>query len=63
MFKQDRIIPVSKINTTVGDLIEVISQVAGKTGKTLDEGRALAILTLEDLLRKNNITHIRMSAR
>lgn len=41
------------IETTIGDLIEAITQVALETGKTENEGYALASLAIESILRRN----------
>jgi hypothetical protein len=42
-----------KIQTTIGDLIAAISEIALKAGKTEAEGYHLASLTLQSILRKN----------
>jgi len=42
-----------KIQTTIGDLIAAISDVALKAGKTEAEGYELASLTLQSILKKN----------
>jgi hypothetical protein len=42
-----------RIQTTIGDLIEVITQIALEAGKTETEGYRLASLTIESILRKN----------
>ncbi len=44
------------INTTMGDLIEAITQIALKAAKSQQEGYALASLAIQDILKKNNIT-------
>ncbi len=41
------------IQTTIGDLIEVISEIALEAGKSEAEGYRLASLTIESILRKN----------
>ena len=51
-----------RINTTVGDLIEAIAQIALEASGTEEEGYALATLAMENILRKNRIRHIRTSA-
>ena len=39
------------INTTIGDLIEAITDIALQAGKTEEEGYRLASFTIEKLLR------------
>ena len=39
------------INTTLGELVEAITDIALQAGKTEEEGYALASLTLEKILR------------
>jgi len=41
-----------KIETTIGDLIEAITDVALQAGKTEEEGYRLASFTIEKLLRE-----------
>jgi hypothetical protein len=41
----------SKIETTIGDLIEAITDIALQAGKTEEEGYKLASFTIEKLLR------------
>lgn len=43
----------SRISTTIGDLIEAITQIALEAGKTEEEGYRLASLTIESILRRN----------
>lgn len=43
-----------QIHTTIGDLIEAITQIALEAGKTEKEGYKLASLTLESILRRAN---------
>ena len=59
--KQDVYSP-TRIETTVGELIEVISQIALEAGKSEQEGYALATLAIESILRRNRIRHIKTSA-
>ena len=40
------------INTTIGDLIEAITDIALQAGKTEEEGYRLASFTIEKLLRE-----------
>jgi hypothetical protein len=42
-----------QVQTTIGDLIEVITEIALEAGKTEAEGYRLASLTIESILRKN----------
>ena len=47
-------IPVSNkntIKTTIGDLVEAITEIALQAGKTEQEGYKLASLTIEKILR------------
>lgn len=41
-----------KIETTIGDLIEAITDIALQAGKTEEEGYRLASFTIEKLLRE-----------
>lgn len=41
------------IDTTIGDLVEAITQIALESGKTEEEGYTLASLAIESLLRRN----------
>ena len=52
-----------RIDTTIGDLVEAISLIADQAGKTREEGRALTILALEDMLRRYRVKNIKTSAR
>lgn len=40
------------IETTIGELVEVITQIALEAGKTEEEGYRLAALTIEKILRR-----------
>ena len=42
---------MTTINTTLGELVEAITDIALKAGKTEEEGYALASFTIEKLLR------------
>lgn len=42
-----------KIQTTIGDLVEAVTQIALEAGKTEQEGYKLASATLEMILRRN----------
>ena len=41
------------IHTTVGDLVEAVTQIALKAAKSQEEGYQLASLTLQKMLRHN----------
>lgn len=41
------------IDTTIGDLVEAITQIALESGKTEEEGYTLASMAIESLLRRN----------
>ena len=41
-----------KLETTIGDLIEAITEVALQAGKTEEEGYRLASFTIEKILRE-----------
>ena len=45
--------PAEKIQTTIGDLIEAVTQIALEAGKTEQEGYKLASMTLEKIFLKN----------
>lgn len=47
------------VETTIGDLIEAITDVAIKAGRTEDEGYRLASFTIEKLLRDKRHKDIR----
>ncbi|HMO02082.1 MAG TPA: hypothetical protein PKD37_00780 [Oligoflexia bacterium] len=42
----------NKLEVTMGDLIEVVSQIALRAGKTEEEGYLLASLALSDMLSR-----------
>ena len=42
-----------RIETTIGDLIEAVTQIALEAGKSEAEGYQLASATLESILRRN----------
>ena len=44
---------IKTIETTVGELIEAVTQIALETGRTEEEGYELASLTLENILRRS----------
>ena len=44
-----------RIDTTIGELIEAITQIALEAGKTEEEGYQLAALTIERILRRNRL--------
>lgn len=44
---------VNTIHTTIGDLVEAVTQIALEAGKTEAEGYRLASLTVETILRKS----------
>ena len=46
-----------RIDTTIGDLIEAITQIALEAGKTEEEGYQLAALTIERIIRRNRLDH------
>ena len=41
------------LETTFGDLVEAVTQIALEAGKTEEEGYRLASLALQDMLRRN----------
>jgi hypothetical protein len=41
------------IDTTIGDLVEAITQIALESGKTEEEGYELASIAIESILRRN----------
>lgn len=52
MVKEDLPKSVEKIETTIGELIEAVTQIALESGRTEEEGYALASLTIENMLRR-----------
>lgn len=52
-----------KINTTIGELIEALTQVAIEAGNTEKEGYRLASLALTDLLKHRRAVRGRKSER
>jgi hypothetical protein len=47
---------IAKIETTIGELVETITQIALETGKSEQEGYELASLAIENILRRNSRT-------
>jgi hypothetical protein len=45
---------VERITTTIGELIEAVTEIALQAGKTEQEGYKLASLTIETILRRNH---------
>jgi hypothetical protein len=41
------------IETTIGELVEVITQIAMESGKSEQEGYKLAAMTIENILRRS----------
>lgn len=46
---------MEQVQTTIGDLIETITQIALEAGKTEAEGYELASLTLSKILRRRAV--------
>lgn len=44
---------IQKIETTIGELIEAITEIALEAGKSEQDGYKLASLTIENILRRN----------
>ena len=44
---------MDKIETTIGDLVEAITQIALESGKSEEEGYELASIAIESILRRN----------
>jgi hypothetical protein len=44
---------MEKIDTTIGDLVEAITQIALESGKSEEEGYELAAVAIESILRRN----------
>jgi len=55
MDKQTLVYTLETIETTIGDLVEAITEIALETGKTEAEGYRLASLTIESILRRSRI--------
>lgn len=51
---QEQRIEETRLDTTIGDLIEAVTQIALEAGKTEEEGYKLASLTIESILRRQN---------
>ena len=47
------------IDTTIGELVEIISEIALEAGKTEEEGYRLAALTIESILRRQKAQRTR----
>lgn len=45
---------LNTINTTIGELVEAITQIALESGKTEEEGYELASMTIESILRRSS---------
>lgn len=50
---RERFSSVEVIETTIGELIETITQIALEAGKTEQEGYKLASVAVENILRRN----------
>lgn len=44
---------MDQIETTIGDLVEAITQIALESGKSEEEGYELASIAIESILRRN----------
>lgn len=44
---------MDRIETTIGDLVEAITQIALESGKSEEEGYELASIAIESILRRN----------
>jgi hypothetical protein len=44
---------MEKIDTTIGDLVEAITQIALESGKSEEEGYELAAIAIESILRRS----------
>jgi len=44
---------VERIETTIGELVEAVTQIALESGKSEQEGYELASMTVEAILRRN----------
>lgn len=53
MDKQKVKVSFERIETTIGDLIEAVTQIALEAGKSEKEGYELASATIESILRRN----------
>ncbi|MCO6430742.1 MAG: hypothetical protein J5J00_07765 [Deltaproteobacteria bacterium] len=49
---------LATINTTIGELIEAVTEIALEAGKTEQEGYKLASLTLESILRRRRVQEL-----
>ena len=54
--EREIVISEDKLDTTIGDLIEAVTQIALEAGKTEEEGYTLASLTIESILRRQQKT-------
>lgn len=52
MEREQSSVEIEKIETTIGELVEAITEIALEAGKTIDEGYHLASLTIESILRR-----------
>jgi hypothetical protein len=46
------------IQTTIGDLIEAVTEIALKAGKTEEEGYELASMTVEKMMRDQKVREL-----
>lgn len=46
------------IQTTVGDLIEAVTEIALKAGRTEEEGYELASMTVEKMMREQKVREL-----
>ena len=52
-FMDDQFEDIETIETTIGDLIATITEIALEAGKSEEEGYELAALAIESILRRN----------
>jgi hypothetical protein len=53
-------VKAEKLQTTIGDLIEAIMQVATEAGKSQQEGYKLTAATLESILNRKRLSGVQL---
>lgn len=58
MNKEIALSSVETIETTIGELVELITEIALESGQSEEEGYELASMTIESILRRTRVSDI-----
>lgn len=58
MNKEIALSAVETIQTTIGELVELITEIALESGQSEEEGYELASMTIESILRRTRISDL-----